>query len=171
MNKLVTYLQSKEAVFHGALALMIMYVPHAASLFKQLEHLDMTLQGFTVLNWAYGLVLAGVIEFLILIFIVNGYRNTGKFYAVVGFFFNAFYYDYWFISLRDPTPANIKYTVISLFICLAHSLAVWQLSELFFRRLTDEKVELWCTECESGPFHNKRSLEGHISKSHKTKRK
>ncbi len=170
MNKLVTYLQSKEAVFHGALALMIMYVPHAASLFKQLEHLDMTLYGFSALNWAYCLVLASVIEFLVLIFIINGYRNAGKFYAVVGFFLNAFYYDYWFVSLRNPTPENIKATVVSLFVCLAHSLALWQMSEIFYKRLTNEKSDLYCTECEAGPFPNKRSLEGHISKAHKTKK-
>lgn len=171
MNKLVTYLQSKEAVFHGAMALMLMYVPHAASLFMELEHLDMTLYGFTVLNWVYGLVLASVIEFLILILIVNGYRNAGKFYAVVGFFLNAFYYDYWYIAIHDPTPANIKIAAISLFVCLAHSLAVWQLSEIFYRRLTTEKVDLYCAECDAGPFPNKRSLEGHISKAHKTKTK
>lgn len=47
MNKVATYLESKEAIFHGAIALMILYVPHAGNLFMQLEHLDMTLYGFT----------------------------------------------------------------------------------------------------------------------------
>jgi hypothetical protein len=39
MNKVVAYLESKEAIFHGALALMILYVPHAGHLFKQLSTL------------------------------------------------------------------------------------------------------------------------------------
>jgi hypothetical protein len=74
MNKLVTYLESKEVVFHGALILILLYVPHAGHLFKQLEQMDMTFMGFTFLNWIYGIALAGVIEFIILVFIVNGYR-------------------------------------------------------------------------------------------------
>jgi hypothetical protein len=171
MNHIVTYLESKQAIFHGALILMILYVPHAGNLFMQLEHLDMTFSGFTALNWIYGVGLAAVIEFLILIFLINGYKNTGKFYAVVSFFLNAFYYDYWFVSIQDPTIVNIKTTIISLFICLTHSLSVWQLSELFYRRVREEKVELFCEECSAGPFSNKRSLDGHIAKAHKYRRK
>lgn len=171
MNHIVTYLESKQAIFHGALILMILYVPHAGNLFMQLEHLDMTFSGFTALNWIYGVGLAAVIEFLILIFLINGYKNTGKFYAVVSFFLNAFYYDYWFVSIQDPTIVNIKTTIISLFICLTHSLSVWQLSELFYRRVREEKVELFCEECNAGPFSNKRSLDGHIAKAHKYRRK
>jgi hypothetical protein len=167
MNKVVTYLESKEAVFHGALALMILYVPHAGNLFMRMEHLDMTLLGFNFLNWIYGVALAGAIEFLILVFIINGQRTAGKFYAIVSFFMNAFYYDYWFIAYREPTDQNIKVTVISLFICLTHSLAVWQLSELFFKRVKEDKTEFWCEECPAGPFPNKRSLDGHFHKAHK----
>lgn len=167
LNKVVTYLESTEAVFHGALALMILYVPHAGNLFMQLEHLDMTLFGFTVFQWLYGVALAGVIEFLILVFIINGARNTGKFYAIVSFFINLFYYNYWFVTWKEPTDENIKSTVISFFICLTHSLSVWQLSELFYKRLQHEKKEYWCEECGAGPFHNQRSLDGHHSKNHK----
>ncbi|MBA4056150.1 MAG: hypothetical protein C0490_15655, partial [Marivirga sp.] len=86
MNQVVTYLESKQAIFHGALVLMVLYVPHAGNLFMQLEHLDMTFSGYSFMNWFYGVALAGVIEFLILIFLINGYKNTGKFYAVVSFF-------------------------------------------------------------------------------------
>jgi hypothetical protein len=127
----------------------------------------MTLFDFTLFNWLYAVALAGVIEFLILVFIINGYRDTGKFYAVVSFFLNAFYYNYWFVSFQDPTPENVKTTIISLFICLAHTLSVWQLSELFHKRLQGERIEHWCNHCEAGPFPNKRSLDGHVSKSHK----
>jgi hypothetical protein len=173
MSKVVTYLQSKDAVFHGSLCLIILYVPHAAHLFRQLEHIDMTVAGFTLLNWVYSMALAAVIEFLILVFIVNGYRNTGKFYAVVSFFLNVFYYDYWFISWQNATAENIKTTMISLCICLIHSLAVWQLSELFFKRINEDKdkVTEFCEECGAGPFPNKRSLDGHISKVHKSSKK
>jgi len=173
MKNVVQYLQSKEAVFHGSLCLIILYVPHAGHLFKELEHLDMTVSGFTFLNWIYGIALAAVIEFLILVFIINGYRNTGKFYAIVSFFLNAFYYNYWFVALQTPSHENIKTTLISLCICLIHSLAVWQLSELFYRRLNDEKDKMteWCAECGAGPFPNKRSLDGHISKKHKVRKK
>jgi hypothetical protein len=170
MNQVVTYLESKQAIFHGALVLMMLYVPHAGNLFMQLEHLDMAFSGYTFLNWIYGVALAGVIEFLILVFLINGYRSTGKFYAVVSFFLNAFYYDYWFISIQNPTVANIKTTIISLFVCLTHSLSVWQLSELFYKRLREEKSDFWCNEC-GVPFPNKKSLEGHISKAHKTRKK
>jgi hypothetical protein len=171
MNLIVTYLESKQAIFHGALILMILYVPHAGNLFMQLEHLDMTFSGYSFLNWMYGVGLAAIIEFLILIFLINGYKNTGKFYAVVSFFLNAFYYDYWFVSIQDPTITNIKTTIISLFICLTHSLSVWQLSELFYRRIREEKVELFCGECSAGPFGNKRALDGHVSKAHKYRKK
>ncbi len=173
MNEVVNYLESKQAIFHGALVLMLLYVPHAGNLFMQLEHLDMTFSGFTILNWFYGVALAGVIEFLILVFLINGYRMTGKFYAVVSFFLNFFYYDYWFISIQNPTIENIKTTVISLFICLTHSLSVWQLSELFHKRLKDEKgkTEYWCNECGAGPFQKERSLEGHMAKAHKNKKR
>ena len=171
MNQIVTYLESKQAVFHGALVLMMLYVPHAGHLFMQLEHLDMTFAGYSFLNWTYGVAIAAVIEFLILIFLINGYRNTGKFYAVVSFFLNFFYYDYWFVTVQEPTVANVKTTIISLFICLTHSLSVWQLSELFYRRVREEKVEFFCEECSAGPFPNKRALDGHISKAHKYKRK
>lgn len=153
---------------------MALYVPHAGNLFMQLEHLDMTFSGFTFLNWAYGVSLAAVIEFLILVFLINGYRMTGKFYAVVSFFLNFFYYDYWFISIQNPSIENIKTMVISLFICLTHSLSVWQLSELFYKRLKDEKGKkrnIGAMNAAPGPFQNKRSLEGHIAKSHKTKKK
>jgi hypothetical protein len=170
MNQLITYLESKNAIFHGALVLMMLYVPHAGDLFMKLEHLDMTFSGYTFLNWLYGVALAGVIEFLILVFLINGYRTTGKFYAVVSFFLNAFYYDYWFISIQEPTVDNIKTTIISLFICLTHSLSVWQLSELFYKRLKDEKQEFKCEEC-GVPFPNRRSLEGHLAKHHKPKQK
>lgn len=170
MNEIVNYLESKKAVFHGALALMLLYVPHAGNLFMKLEHIDMSFSGFTFLNWIYGVALAGIIEFLILVFLINGYRNTGKFYAVVSFFLNAFYYDYWFISVQDPSMNNIKIMVISLFICLTHSLSVWQLSELFYKRLRDDKSDYWCNECGI-PFPNKKSLEGHVAKMHKAKRK
>jgi hypothetical protein len=172
MKTIVHYLQSKEAVFHGSLLLIILYVPHAGHLFRTLEHLDMSVLGFTFFNWVYGLSLAAVIEFLILIFIINGYKNTGKFYAVVSFFLNVFYYDYWFISFQSPTAENVKATLISFCICLIHSLAVWQLSELFFTRLKDEKDNpmLYCRQCEAGPFPNKRALDGHISKAHKGKK-
>lgn len=171
MNQIVTYLESKNAIFHGALVLMILYVPHAGALFVQLEHLDMSFSGFTFLNWLYGVGLAAVIEFLILLFLINGYKTTGKFYAIVSFFLNAFYYDYWFTSIQDPTIGNVKTTIISLFICLTHSLSVWQLSELFYRRLKDERVELYCSDCNAGPFTNKKSLDGHFSKAHKGKKK
>jgi hypothetical protein len=170
MNEIVTYLESKKAVFHGALALMLLYVPHAGNLFMQLEHIDMSFAGFTGLNWLYGVALAGIIEFLILVFLINGYRTTGKFYAVVSFFLNAFYYDYWFISIQDPSMLNIKVMIISLFICLTHSLSVWQLSELFYKRLKEEKSEYWCSGCEI-PFPNKKSLEGHIARMHKNKKR
>ncbi|MBT1705866.1 hypothetical protein [Chryseosolibacter indicus] len=170
MNEIVNYLESKKAVFHGALALMLLYVPHAGNLFMKLEHIDMTFSGYSFLNWIYGVALAGIIEFLILVFLINGYRTTGKFYAVVSFFLNAFYYDYWFVSIQDPTMNNIKIMVISLFICLTHSLSVWQLSELFYKRLKDDKSDFWCHDCGI-PFPNKKSLEGHIAKLHKTKRK
>jgi hypothetical protein len=79
--------------------------------------------------------------------------------------------------MKVPSDENIKSAIISLFICLTHSLSVWQLSELFFKRLQDEKhkekeVEYWCSECEVGPFPNKRSLDGHFSKAHRvTKRR
>lgn len=173
MKTIVNYLQSKDAVFHGSLCLIILYVPHAGHLFRELEHLDMTVFGLSVFNWAYGIALAAVIEFLILVFIINGYRTTGKFYAVVSFFLNIFYYNYWFVSLQNPTAENIKTTLISLCICLIHSLAVWQLSELFFKRLKEDKevTEYWCSQCEAGPFPNKRSLDGHLAKAHKAKRK
>jgi K+-sensing histidine kinase KdpD len=169
MNQLVNYLESKRAIFHGAVILMALYVPHAGHLFMKLEHLDMSFSGYTLINWMYGVALAGVIEFLILVFLINGYRNTGKFYAVVSFFLNAFYYDYWFISIQDPSITNIKTTIISLFICLTHSLAVWQLSELFYRRLKEDKTEFRCEEC-SMVFPNKRSLDGHIAKYHRGKK-
>ncbi len=174
MNNLISYLESKDAVFHGALVLIVLYVPHAGNLFMQLEHLDMTFSGFTFFNWIYGVSLAGAIEFLILVFIINGYRSTGKFYAVVSFFLNVFYYNYWFTALRNPSDENIKATIISLFVCLTHSLAVWQLSELFYKRLQEDKeniVEHWCPECEAGPFVNKRALEGHRSRTHKGRNK
>lgn len=170
MNEIVTYLESKKAVFHGALALMLLYVPHAGNLFMQLEHIDMSFSGFTVLNWLYGVALAGIIEFLILVFLINGYRTTGKFYAVVSFFLNAFYYDYWFVSIQNPSISNIKIMIISLFICLTHSLSVWQLSELFYKRLKEEKSEYWCSECEI-PFGNKKSFEGHMARIHKNKKR
>lgn len=174
MNKLVTYLEGKDVVFHGALILILLYVPHAGHLFKQLEHVDMTMFGFSLLNWIYGIALAGVIEFVILIFIINGYRTTGKFYAVVSFFINAFYYDHWFLAVQEPTMMNVKLATISFLICFCHSLAVWQLSELFYKRLREDRekvVEYWCPECEARPFPNKRSMEGHISKAHKFVRK
>ncbi len=170
MNKIVTYLESTEVVFHGALLLIILYVPHAGHLFIQLEHLDMTLFGFSFLNWLYGIALAGVIELLILIFIINGYHKAGKAYALVSFFINALYYDHWFLAIQEPSMTNIKAMVASLLICLMHSLSIWQLSELFYKRLRADKekvIEYWCPECEAGPFPNKRSMEGHISKAHK----
>lgn len=171
MNHIVTYLESKQAIFHGALVLMMLYVPHAGHLFMQLEHLDMTFAGYSFLNWFYGVAIAAVIEFLILIFLINGYRKTGKFYAVVSFFLNLFYYDYWFISVQNPTSENIKTTVISLFICLTHSLSIWQLSELFHKRLKDDKHEFSCIDCGAGPFQSRKALEGHISKAHRYKKK
>src|SRR5690606_37476778 len=173
MNKLVTYLESKEVIFHSALALIVLYVPHAGHLFMKLEHLDMTFFGFTFFNWAYGIALAAVIEILILVFIINGYQNAGRAYALVSFFINALYYDYWFLAIQDPTILNVKLTITSFLICFMHSLAIWQLSDLFFKRLTadQEKVkEFWCAECEAGPFPNKRSLDGHVSKAHKHKK-
>lgn len=173
MNQVVTYLHSKEAIFHGSMCLMLLYVPHSGSLFMQLEHLDMTFYGLTFMNWFYGLALACIIEFLILIFIINGYKGTGKFYAVVSFFLNVCYYDYLFIVAKTPTEESIKIAIVSLLICLTHSLSVWQLSELFYKRMMEdrEKMEFWCTECEAGPFPNKRSLDGHISKAHSHKKK
>jgi hypothetical protein len=173
MNQVVTYLQSKEAIFHGAMCLMLLYVPHSGSLFMQLEHLDMTFHGFTLMNWFYGMALALIIEFLILIFIINGNRATGKFYAIVSFCLNVCYYDYVFVTIGSPTSENVKTAVVSLLICLTHSLSVWQLSELFYERVTAdrEKTEYWCPDCEAGPFPNKRSLDGHISKAHSPKKK
>lgn len=175
MKKLVLYLESKDAIFHGGLFLICLYVPHAGDLFMKMEHIDMSFSGYTVLNWVYGVALAGAIEFLILLFIINGYRNTGKFYAIVSFFLNVFYYDYWFVSLQNPSDENIKAMVISLFICLTHSLSVWQLSELFYKRMVEEKEreknEFRCGDCDAGPFTNKRALDGHISKAHRNKRK
>jgi hypothetical protein len=58
MNHIVTYLESKNAIFHGAMVLMILYVPHAGHLFVKLEHLDMTFHGISFLNWFYGVALA-----------------------------------------------------------------------------------------------------------------
>lgn len=172
MNKIVTYLESKEVVFHSALALIALYIPHAGHLFKQIEHIDMTIYGFTFLNWIYGIALAAVIEILILVFIINGYQRAGKAYALVSFFINALYYDYWFVALQDPTILHIKWTATSLLICFMHSLAIWQLSDLFFRRVRADRdkekvIEHWCPECEMGPFPSKKSLDGHISKAHK----
>lgn len=134
MKRIVIYRESTEVVFHIALILIIPYVPHAGNLFMQLEHLDITFYGYTFLNRAYGIALAGVIEFIILVFIVNGYRSTGKFYAVVSFFSTPFTTTIWFVTIEDPTHVNIKLMIISFVICLCHSLAVWQLSELFYKR-------------------------------------
>jgi|SRR5690606_5169935 len=142
MNKLVTYLESKEVIFHSALALIVLYVPHAGHLFMKLEHLDMTFFGFTFFNWAYGIALAAVIEILILVFIINGYQNAGRAYALVSFFINALYYDYWFLAIQDPTILNVKLTITSFLICFMHSLAIWQLSDLFFKRLTADKEKV-----------------------------
>jgi len=170
MNRVVAYLESKDVVFHCALALVLLYVPHAGHLFKQLEHIDMTVYGFTFLNWTYGIALAAVIEVLILVFIINGHQTTGKVYALVSFCINAMYYDYWFLTVQEPTLVNIKLTVMSCLICFLHSLAIWQLSDLFSRRIKLDKervIEHWCSQCDSGPFPNKRSLDGHISKAHK----
>jgi hypothetical protein len=170
MNRIVTYLESKEVVFHGALLLIVLYVPHAGHLFKQLEHLDMTFFGFSFLNWIYAIALAAIIELLILIFIINGYQKTGKAYALLSFFINALYYDYWFNAISEPTILNFKMMGASFLICLMHSVSIWQLSELFYKRLKADKekvIEYWCPECEAGPFPNKRSMEGHISKAHK----
>jgi hypothetical protein len=61
MNKLVTYLESKDVVFHSTQASIILYVPHAGHLFKQIEHIDMTIYGFNFMNWAYGIAL-GVLQ-------------------------------------------------------------------------------------------------------------
>jgi uncharacterized C2H2 Zn-finger protein len=174
MNKLVSYLESTEVVFHGALILIILYVPHAGHLFMQLEHLDMTIFGFTLINWFYGIALAAIIEILILIFIINGYQKTGKAYALVSFFINALYYDHWFLAFQEPTILNMKLMASSFLVCLMHSLSIWQLSELFHKRLKADKekeIEYWCPECEAGPFPNKRSLDGHVSKGHKWKEK
>lgn len=170
MNKIVAYLESKEVIFHSALALIILYVPHAGHLFMHIEHIDMTVLGFNFLNWIYGIALAAVIEVLILVFIINGYQRAGKAYALVSFFINALYYDYWFSALQEPTILNFKLTAISFLICFMHSLAIWQLSDLFFKRIKAEKekvIDYWCSECDMGPFPNKRSLDGHISKAHK----
>jgi hypothetical protein len=172
MKSITIFLQSKDAVFYGAMLLIILYVPHAGHLFKELEHVDLTFLGFSFFNWIYGIGLALAIEFLILVFIINGYRATGKFYAVVSFFLNVFYYNYWFNALQSPSAENIRATVLSLFICLTHSLSVWQLSELFYRRIQEEReraAEHWCSQCGAGPFMNKRSLDGHYSKLHKAK--
>lgn len=170
MNKLVTYLESKEVIFHSALALIVLYVPHAGHLFMQIEHLNMTILGFTFVNWLYGIALAAVIEILILVFIINGYQRAGKAYALVSFFINALYYDYWFMALQNPSIMNFKLTVTSFLICFMHSFAIWQLSDLFFKRVKSDKervVEHWCTECDMGPFPSKKSLDGHISRAHK----
>ena len=170
MNRIVTYLESKEVVFHGALLLIALYVPHAGHLFKQLEHLDMTVNGYSFLNWVYAIALAAIIELLILVFIINGYQKTGKAYALLSFFINALYYDYWFMAISDPSISNFKMMGASFLICLMHSVSIWQLSELFFKRVKADRekvVEYWCPECEAGPFPNKRSMEGHISKAHK----
>lgn len=67
INKIVTYLESKAVVFHAALALIILYIPHAGYLFKQIEHIDMMIYGFTIMNWIYRIALAAVIEILILV--------------------------------------------------------------------------------------------------------
>lgn len=171
MNKLVTYLESKDVVFHATIILIILYVPHAGHLFKQLEHLDMTIWGSPILNWLYAIALAAVIEFIILVLIVNGYRNTGKFYALISFFLNAFYYDYWFVTVQDGSMQNIKFSAVTFIICLIHSFSIWQLSDLFYKRLQADKVEHWCPECEAGPFPNKRSLDGHVAKAHKYARR
>jgi hypothetical protein len=174
MNKLVSYLESTEVIFHGAIVLIILYVPHAGHLFMQLEHLDMTIFGFTAVNWIYGIALAAIIELLILIFIINGYQRAGKAYALVSFFINALYYDHWFIPTQEPTMLNIKLMASSFLVCLMHSFSIWQLSELFYKRLKADKekeIEFWCPECEAGPFPNKRSMDGHISKAHKYYRK
>jgi hypothetical protein len=167
MNKLVVYLESKDVVFHATIILIVLYVPHAGHLFKQLEHLDMTIFGTSILNWLYAIALAAVIEFIILVLIVNGYRNTGKFYALISFFLNAFYYDYWFIAIQEQSMKNIKLSAISFIICLIHSFSIWQLSELFYKRIQADKIEHWCPECDAGPFPNKRSLDGHVSKAHR----
>ena len=174
MNNIVTYLESKEVVFHGALILILLYVPHAGHLFMQLERIDMSLMGFTFFNWIYAISLAAVIELLILVFIINGYDKIGKTYALISFFINLLYYDYWFLTLQEPSMVNVKLTVTSLLICSVHSLSVWQLSELFHKRIRADKekvVEYWCDECNLGPFPNKRSLDGHISRAHKYVRK
>ncbi|HZY82261.1 MAG TPA: hypothetical protein VFE50_22200 [Cyclobacteriaceae bacterium] len=173
MTKLVTFLESKQVVFLGAIVLMAFYVPHAGHLFMQLEHLDLTFYNFKFFNWIYGMGLAAVFEFLILIFIVNGRERIGKFYAIISFFLNLFYYDYLFLVITDSSPENIKATIISLFVCVTHSLSVWQLSELFNQRVIadKEKEEYWCSECDAGPFPNKRSLDGHVNKAHRSKKR
>jgi hypothetical protein len=79
MNKVVIYLESKQAIFHGALILMMLYVPHAGNLFMQLEHIDMTFSGFTIFSWFYGVALAAVIEFLILVFLSMVIERPGNF--------------------------------------------------------------------------------------------
>lgn len=167
MNRLIVYLESKDVVFHATIILIILYVPHAGHLFKQLEHLDMTLFGSPMLNWVYAIALAAVIEFIILVLIANGYRNTGKFYALISFLLNTFYYDYGFIAIQEQSTESIKLAAISAIICLIHSFSIWQLSELFYKRIQAEKIEHWCPDCDAGPFPNKRSLDGHISKAHK----
>jgi hypothetical protein len=174
MNKLVKYLESKEVVFHGALALIFLYVPHAGHLIKELEHIDMTVSGYSFLNWIYAIALAAIIEILILIFIINGYQKTGKVYAILSFFVNALYYDYWLKPIMNPSNENIRMMGASFLICLLHTVSIWQLSELFIKRLKadkEKKVEYICEECNAGPFPTKRSLEGHISKAHKYYRK
>ena len=117
---------------------MLLYVPHAGNLFMRLEHIDMTFSGYSFLNWLYGIALAGIIEFLILVVLINGYRTTGKFYAIVSFFLNVFYY-YWFVSAQEPS-------------------------------VREEKSEFTCAECDM-IFMNKKSLEGHLPKVHRTEKK
>jgi len=134
----------------------------------------MTVSGYSFLNWIYAIALAAIIEILILIFIINGYQKTGKVYAILSFFVNALYYDYWLKPIMNPSNENIRMMGASFLICLLHTVSIWQLSELFIKRLKadkEKKVEYICEECNAGPFPTKRSLEGHISKAHKYYRK
>jgi hypothetical protein len=63
MDEIVAYLESRQAIFHGALVLMILYVPHAGNLFMQLEHLDMTFQAIHFLIGYMVLLLPASLNF------------------------------------------------------------------------------------------------------------
>jgi hypothetical protein len=123
-------------------------------------HVDL---GNNFVNKAFYLLTSIALESMVLIFVINAMVWVGRGYAITSLVINLLYYNH-FAPVEET-----RMFVAAFVISIAHSGAIFFLSELFKNKTKKEQKVYTCQIC-AAEFNSSKLLEDHLVRVHRKKR-